>query len=879
MCRSARGKLVVVCCVMLVITCGATAQETVEEAVAAQARQRDSATAVTAWLERHGLTELLATHLEQQIDETTGEQQRSLIMRLAGLYAELLEATDDEQQRELLEIRARRLLAMTDADGAEELRLSLLRTSYRTAERVGEQYRLRLASTQELDRAQGILADVVPQLRQLNQQLERSFIAMDRQLSRASSGAAGTISSRVERLRQLHQQCSFLTAWALYHDAWLNSNVESARAAEEAFARLLLTDSPRPHPSQVSIDLRATEPYARAILGMALSRSLTASSATALSWIELLEEPNTFAALREQVVVWKIVIHLDHGEYAQVNRLIGARIDGGDALPLMWLRLVAVHALEASGRAPGASQLVRMAVMQLAARGELDQILDLAERYGTDALGQSGFALRYVNGVIAYRHARDAHQQDGPAVDEDHLALYQQAVEHLSAALDESDADQYDTAVGSCLRLKAWALYFQGRFEDAHQAFGQAESRLPEAERAEALWMAIVSLDELIRAGGGGQVQTKQGALVQRFLKDYPHSQRAPTLRLRLAMSLERLDDATLSRLMGVPASHPSYESASRRAAQELYQRYRELPSADRAAVARAYLDVAANLLERAIEGEAAVERLVLDIRRVLEVALNSGESYAVTARRAIARYEQLVAEGHIDDDLHADEIALRTLQERLLDGDVTSASTIADRLWSTDPASVWSRMAARAMFQFVHALRPADDPGRLQLVARYGGRVIREFEDDPRALQQSQVLGYHAAVADALATLWEIDGQDHHAAAALFLYQRMLEAAPHNAAFLRSAASLASHLGELEFASDCWRRIAAGSRTATEPWYEARYELISLLARIDPERALQVMHQHVQLYPDYGPEPWGSRLRQLAQQLESGGAAQGGGS
>ena len=66
------------------------------------------------------------------------------------------------------------------------------------------------------------------------------------------------------------------------------------------------------------------------------------------------------------------------------------------------------------------------------------------------------------------------------------------------------------------------------------------------------------------------------------------------------------------------------------------------------------------------------------------------------------------------------------------------------------------------------------------------------------------------------------------------------------------------------------WRKGPEAARCpgCAEPgsgaWYEARYHQIALLADIDPARARIVMDQHRTLNPDYGPEPWASRLAAL---------------
>ena len=84
------------------------------------------------------------------------------------------------------------------------------------------------------------------------------------------------------------------------------------------------------------------------------------------------------------------------------------------------------------------------------------------------------------------------------------------------------------------------------------------------------------------------------------------------------------------------------------------------------------------------------------------------------------------------------------------------------------------------------------------------------------------------------------------------------------NGRFLRAAGELSEAVGDDDTALSCWRRLVSGSRAGTERWFEARYRVLTLLSEIDPDRAREVMRQHKILQPDYGPDPWGARLKAL---------------
>ncbi len=215
-------------------------------------------------------------------------------------------------------------------------------------------------------------------------------------------------------------------------------------------------------------------------------------------------------------------------------------------------------------------------------------------------------------------------------------------------------------------------------------------------------------------------------------------------------------------------------------------------------------------------------------------------------------------------------------MQERLLAGNVADAAALTDALWNRDASTIWSRLAVRSMFKQAHRVwksaeaTDSDRSAAIDRVVRYGGRVLHEFKDDPAGLDRQGAIGYYAAVAEASMAEWERTREQERARAALFLFDQLLSKRPNNASYLRSAAILAEACDQEKTALDHWRRIVAGTPAGSEGWYEAKFHQIQLLMNVDPSRAREVMNQHKQLNPDFGPEPWGAKLKGLDQQIPS---------
>jgi hypothetical protein len=335
--------------------------------------------------------------------------------------------------------------------------------------------------------------------------------------------------------------------------------------------------------------------------------------------------------------------------------------------------------------------------------------------------------------------------------------------------------------------------------------------------------------------------------------------------------------------LLDIAADTDVYGAARRRAAQILYQLFRQASGEQRLAYGNEYLSVALPLLGAAADAldhtdRTAVEEYVARSRRVLEVALASGIGRATAAGTVLADIEALAGRRGVDLSAHEDEIDCRRIQQALLIDDLAAADAISDRLWERHPESVWTRVAERALFRCgverwrQGEARGAAAAGDLRSVIRHGRRILQESEGQPDALSKRRVLAYHATVAEAMLAQAERSGDRQEAREALDLYEKLLAAAPTDARFLRATAVLSERFDDIDQALRCWRILAAGSTVGSEGWYEAKFHLITLLADVDPARARAVMDQHKQLHPGYGPEPWSSRMKQLDLRLPPAG-------
>jgi len=125
--------------------------------------------------------------------------------------------------------------------------------------------------------------------------------------------------------------------------------------------------------------------------------------------------------------------------------------------------------------------------------------------------------------------------------------------------------------------------------------------------------------------------------------------------------------------------------------------------------------------------------------------------------------------------------------------------------------------------------------------------------------------------VARAATSIWENAADRVMLDAALDLDRLVLSAHTPTSTLLRRLASNAEASGDRDLALSTWNRLASSLPARDPLWYEARYNSLRLEADADPIAAIEALRQHRVLYPQWGPAPWGDRLRALLARLESG--------
>lgn len=571
-------------------------------------------------------------------------------------------------------------------------------------------------------------------------------------------------------------------------------------------------------------------------------------------------------------------------------------------------RLIAVLALRANPDATDAQLvaiLAQTALGDLVARQEIAHVLDLAKQFGTAPLGDQGFIVHYVRGVQSYESAIEAHKASGADTDEPAsepalINAYSKAAELLDLAPRQSDAKTFAAAGVRAAALSGRALFHAGRFGEAGDRF-VAASKLAEEIKdfglaEEHLWLAIVALDRGARALSveAAGLGARADELTALFLKSYPRSKRSAGLVLRRSESNSVSDEQAIAVLLTVPKDDPVYEASRRQIVRLMYRQFRGASSSERPYAASRLAPIAEEVIalekrlalgkDQKVAGE-ATQRLITVTRQLLDALLSVPTPDVARAKAVLNDLKAVVDFNSAALQGVEDELAYRRLQIALASGDVREAETLAEKLnaWTgTGAEAKASRFAAAAQRSlYVRAADryralPARDwslpaPAARQELARevlkYGRRVLEQFGASPDAGDPA-VATLMGVVASAALDVAGDNPNDELLKLAVKLDTLVTTAQPTNADALRRLALSAELTGDRQKALDLWRTLSSGYEAGSPAFFEAKYNTIRLLEMASRLAAAKAMAQHAVLYPEYGPEPWGSKLKQMHEKL-----------
>lgn len=666
----------------------------------------------------------------------------------------------------------------------------------------------------EESRIRGWLRESAETLEQGVENRERARRELLSQMRRASGAEADLLAERQLLLASDSERGRFLAAWAWLGLVLLDRDRDAAARAERLLASLLDAGED-PSAAEISIDRRAESSFCRAIVGMAVARSLTRSPSEGRAWLGLLESGAVPSEIAGTLPEWSLELALQSAEWEVAERVVSSSSTG--RVPQRALERAAAAAIDRAPAEAGARRLAEAAIALLLEEEATDAVIALAgagdPRGRPEWCEADGFVAR---ALAALQAVRGGHEPSA-------------AVESLlEAAADPRARD----AAAATLALEAAGRWLQvGEARRALEAIeirewhGELPSRL--AERLS--WLRLAILDRLPADAAGGRWAEAAG----QFLASFPLSEGAPLLRLRLEGS--RLPAAEIAARVRASRGGAFEEAVAQEGAALLRSRLQDPLATERRDAANAL---------RSILARGGAELPAADRLDLAESLLAIGDPASIEA--AGRRLAEAWQEGLVGDQR---DRWWRLEAERLLArGEIAAAAAAARRSEAFSAEGAWGRRLAAAW-------RAA--PERIDLAdAMVGAISLEEREID--------LLQAAAAAAEAR---WRAEPSDGRGARWIDLATRAAELEPSNeaiAAIGRAAASTAAWPQALESSRELLSRLPADS----DGWLDAKRLQLASLAEIDPGRAAAVLRQHQALRPEWRRGRHGEWLAALEQRL-----------
>lgn len=859
--------------------------------------------ALERYLQESELYSVLAAELRTRLNAAPPDQRPAIADRLGQLYVQLLQQAEVPAERQRLEALSRELLERVPDSESFELRINLAKATYLEAEVLAEKQRLRIASKEEAIEAERVLRSVLPQFQELGSRVLAKIQSLERREASVRAGEERALQDKLSEARRVRSLAMYYSGWSGYYLAVVTGESRFAVRASIDFGVLLGSPSGK----EASVDRLSTpllkyEHVARAALGAAMCDSLRGAHVDALRWLDALQAAADLPKpVRDQLFSRRMSVLAAAGRWSELESLVrNARRPERENGPIRPLavqdaRLLAVAALEARQSGKGVlprevsitESLARAALEDLIEAGEAGHVLNLVTRYGSTPIGGDGFIVQYVRGLQAYDRAREAHRAsvqpassaspatpdaDEPATDVAVRNRYQEAAASLKLAVEAEDASKFKDAVGVAWLRYGLSLYYAGDFSRAADVLIKAlDATLTADQRREILWLGVVALDKAIDAGQLSRL-AERDHLAETYIGLYPDSENAAKLVLLQAARGTRSDDESLARLTNIPPTSALYSAAQQQAANILFNMYRKAPASQKKAAAMRFAELALRVLERdaqrargqrSEQTTRAAEQAVIRGRQLADALLNTLPQDADRASTTLDLVESVAAERGMDLGAVAEELSFRRLQIALARSNQAEiARRTAELRNSSGP---FAQAAELAIFQNASE-RWQREPTNSEMgreVVRAGTRLLTLRGDN--ANLGSSLASVRATAADAAAQIGLRENDQDLLRTARELDDQSIADGLKSRSVLKRSGQVREALGDDIGALESWYSLYNALDSKDLLWGEARYESLRLLAKIDPADAAAKLKEHAVLYPTFAPEPWGTKLKDLA--------------
>jgi tetratricopeptide (TPR) repeat protein len=218
---------------------------------------------------------------------------------------------------------------------------------------------------------------------------------------------------------------------------------------------------------------------------------------------------------------------------------------------------------------------------------------------------------------------------------------------------------------------------------------------------------------------------------------------------------------------------------------------------------------------------------------------------------------------------------------DRLTDDESIAPDYHYRRLQLAQHAGDDTALRERALWLAKHAAGSAYELPALVVMAKYADEQLKAAAQPQKSLRRDQAITAYTRLAELLGSSAEIIAKKKNAliassklaqhqydagkyAAAAERLEEIVQAFPTDRNYLRRAGLAWFQAGEHAKALPHWDKIVAGSDSASEPWYEAKYYQLACLAKTDAAAASRSWKQFKLLHPEVKSDAWKDKFAEF---------------
>jgi tetratricopeptide (TPR) repeat protein len=832
----------------------------------------DDATQLDRYLQRLGLADLRLVHQQQQLAATRDEAAKAeRAKQLSDLYAQrLLDAADEPERFAELVARVQDLVRNYPAVDSPQLQVMLLQAEYQRAEAQALHWIDNPTDDPARSEARSLLEKITPQLAQRHQELAKTLEELQAKADGIEDPAAATSAppSSIVSLEQEMARVQVVLARAMFFEGWADYFcgllAESARRgsyfadAEKAFAQLLEVSTEEK--LELDPDSMGLESVwrARSLLGLAASLAAAGKQSLADECFSALDHSSTAPAVRANALYWHLLALIGSERWSAAQELAAAqfaKFSPGQSAGGTPACVLLVRAGWANPKAPAAAQsLAKVGLEGLARLKQFDVLTALLAKYRPEPTAADGFYALWGKGRLAFADAEKSKQS----------ADFQHAAQWFQQALELPEAKDDPITASQCRYSLAWCDYRLEQYDNAVRLFRQAATELKtlgDDTAVQAAWMVFTCYQQQFAASKDERYQKQAVEALDALKRDFPGSDQAQRADLMLARLNVKADapEVAVKPLAAVTPDSPNYLTARFELCSVRHQLWSKAKGEARSSLAgEVRQDVETYLAAApASEGARKVRAALLAADVLLSAKPPAWEEASQYLARAKSDGDKLA-----DSDAVAADYHYRSLQLAQHADNETAVRTHAK--WLTTHAAGTSYelpalviMAKHVDQQLASASDAQKSQRRQEAIAAYS-RLVELLGSTSVVMVEKK----NALIANSKLAQYQYDAGKYADAAQRL--EEIVRAFPTDRNYLRRAGLAWIHAGDHAKALPHWDKIVAGSESASDSWYEAKYYQLVCLVKTDAAEATKAWRQFKLLHPEVKSDVWKDKFAEL---------------